>query len=117
MIEIYVPIKIISEANNTDHWRKKHKRRKEHLKHLANLFPSNLLPLPVTITFTRVAPRRLDSDNLVFSMKYFRDYVASQFIKGLAPGRADDDERLSFKYDQRRGEPKEYALIITIEKT
>lgn len=67
--------------------------------------------LPAHIKLTRVAPRILDSDNLPVSMKYFRDAIADYFIPGLAPGRADSNERLTWSYDQRKGT---YAVEIEI---
>ena len=66
------------------------------------------LRLPVTITITRVAPRKLDSDNLARSMKAVRDGIADAF-------RLDDgDDRLDWRYAQRTGRAKEYSVDVEI---
>lgn len=112
---IFIPVRIISEANNTDHWTKKYKRQKKQEKVVALYLLKETKPdLPVKITLTRIAPRSLDYDNLVFCFKKISDTVSSWLIPGLAPGRADGDKRIEFSYTQRRGKPKEYAIEIEI---
>jgi len=62
------------------------------------------------ITLTRIAPRRLDpGDNLNSSMKAVRDGIAD------ALGIDDGDARLTWKYAQRKGNPKEYAVEVEVE--
>ena len=116
-IEIYAPIRIKSEANLHEHWRSAHSRRKKNLITLAWYMPKVLPPLPCKITFIRIAPRSLDTDNLLFSLKAIRDYVADKFIPGLKPGRADNSKDLMFDYGQEKGRPKEYGLRIVIESS
>jgi hypothetical protein len=53
----------------------------------------------ITILLTRYG-RRLGSDNLVGGCKAVRDAVADVLIPGLAPGRADDDSRLFWAWNQ-----------------
>lgn len=78
--------------------------------------PSSSFPeLPVKITLIRIAPRSIDDDNLQFAMKEFRDFIADALIPGLPMGRADGDERLIWKYQQKKDEPKKYAIKIIIE--
>ena len=64
----------------------------------------------------RVAPRKIDSDNLQFSMKSIRDTIADILIPGKNRGMADSDERITWQYDQRKGDPKEYALEIQVNQ-
>jgi hypothetical protein len=64
--------------------------------------------LPVDVTITRVAPRRLDDDGLSAAAKSVRDGIADAF------GIPDNDPRISWRYDQAKGEPKQYATRITI---
>lgn len=65
---------------------------------------------------TRIAPRRLDYDeNLPMAFKWIKDALAELIKPGMAVGRADDDKRFRFEFDQRKGEPKEYAIEIEIE--
>ena len=114
MIELFIPVRLISEANNLDHWTKKHRRKvkvKAMLEKYWNIpYFDNILPC--TIDLIRVAPRKLDFDNLVNSMKSVRDFVADKLVPGLQAGRADDDDRMTWRYSQEKGKPKEYGLII-----
>ena len=116
-IIINVPIRIRSEANIAAHWTAKYKHRKSILKILNNYFPKEQLTPPCAVTLTRIAPRTLDYDNLVYSMKYIRDYVADKLVPNLAAGRADNTPGLSFFYDQRKGNPKEYSLELILNFT
>lgn len=76
---------------------------------------------PVAIKLTRVAPRSLDTDNLIGgAMKGIRDCVADLIIPGLAAGRADGLSGpwcITWSYDQKKGLPKEYSLEIEIFST
>ncbi len=116
-ISIKIPIRLVSEANNTDHWTKKHKRKKKISLLLKTYLPDlGKCQLPCKVILTRVAPRRFDFDNLVISFKHVRDQISGMLIPGLAAGRADDDDRIEWEYRQERGNPKEYAVIIEIKK-
>lgn len=117
LIDKVVPIRIVSSANLKEHWAKKRKREKKQKIILGLLLKPIIknITLPVTITFTRIAPRALDIDNYQYSLKSHKDYIADLLIPGLAPGRADGDERLTFVYMQETGKPREYALKITFE--
>ena len=113
MIEISVPIRLVSEANNMDHWRVKHKRKKNIRCMLDAFWPKDFdVVLPCSIELIRVAPRQLDFDNLVNAQKTVRDYVADKLKPNLQAGRADDDARMTWRYSQEKGKPKEYCLII-----
>lgn len=52
---------------------------------------------PLVVTLTRVAPRKLDGDNLQTAFKHVRDAVAAYF------GVDDADPRISWRYEQARG--------------
>jgi len=67
--------------------------------------------LQLLVTITRVAPRELDDDNLTASAKHVRDGVADAL--GLA---SDRDQRVLWRVQQRRGEPREYAAEVRIER-
>jgi hypothetical protein len=67
------------------------------------------LALPVVVTITRVAPRPFDDDNLAASGKHVRDGIADAL-------RIDDRSPLvTWRYAQRRGPAKTYAIEIRIE--
>jgi len=115
-VSFSVPIKILSEANNSDHWTKKKARKDEIRKEIRIEWIKIGCPyisLPCLIKITRIAPRELDFDNLVFSMRSVTNMIADLIIPGLAAGRADGDKRLKFEYLQRKV-PKTYAVEIEI---
>ncbi len=68
-----------------------------------------LLPALV-VTLTRVAPRALDDDGAVTSLKACRDGVADAL--GLPN---DRDPRVTWRYAQRRGKVREYAVEVRLE--
>jgi hypothetical protein len=61
------------------------------------------------VTLIRVAPRKLDDDNLQSGFKALRDGIADRL------GVKDNDPRVKWKYDQVRGRAKEYAARVRIE--
>lgn len=107
-----LPVRLVSEANAHTHWRVRQKRAKAQraaVYHATLLHRSLTAPYPYTITITRIAPRSLDSDNLVGSAKHARDSIAE------ALGFDDRDPRVDWRVEQRKGKPKEYAVEIRIE--
>ena len=114
-IEIKIPIRLVSEANISDHWTKKHKRKQKVRILLLSYLPDlSNCHLPCKVVLTRIAPRKLDDDNLRTAFKFVRDVLADKLIPGKAAGRADDDERIEWCYEQLKGNPKEYAIKIII---
>ena len=127
-IIVFIPIKIVSEANNTNHWSVK-RRRSTALQWaiihaLKNMF---VFSLPCTITFERIGKRFLDYDNLVHAFKSARDIVAKIVIDSIELqldrpiGQYDSDPRLTFIYSQKSflngfEEKRPLGFTITIEK-
>ncbi len=105
---IEIPLVVISELNVREHWRKGHLRHKGQKFLVANALKNENIPqmTPVNITMTRIGKKKLDSDNLQGAFKYVRDAIAEYFFPGLAAGRADDNEDLTWRYAQEIGEPK-----------
>jgi hypothetical protein len=66
-------------------------------------------PARLTITLTRIGVRNLDADNLANSFKHVQDGIAD------ALGIDDGDPLLTWRYGQRRGKPKEYAVEVALE--
>lgn len=64
--------------------------------------------LPVTVVMTRIAPRRLDGDNLQSGFKAVRDGVADWL------GVDDGDARIDWQYGQRAGGPGVYKVEIEV---
>lgn len=116
-MKIKVLAKLVSEANNKDHWSQK-KRRSDVVKFKTKiaLLEANawMVQLPCEVTLTRIAPRNLDDDNLRTAFKNARDTCAAILTGDLRPGRADNDSRITWHYAQRKGLPKEYAFEMDI---
>ena len=110
MMKIKITVKIESEANCREHWRKKAARVKYHRK-LASvltasaMIDSEKLTSPIVIKFVRVGKRRLDDDNLASGFKAVRDGVCD------ALGIDDGSEDLRFHYAQAIGD---YSAIVCI---
>lgn len=126
-IELFLPILTISEANNSDHWTKKRKRRIAQQTCIkAYLLNRYEYKLPCIVTLKRIGTKLLDEDNLIHSFKSIRDQIAEIIIEyqneieNLAPGvsrkRAkgthDSDPRIKWKYAQETGKNKGIKLEI-----
>lgn len=107
------PCKLDSAANMREHWAAKHKRvawQRSAGQALALSIGARRLRAPrFVVTLTRIAPRALDDDNLAAAFKAWRDGVADAF------GIDDRDPRIVWRYAQRRGRPREYAIEIAID--
>lgn len=113
----FIPLKVISAANTREHWAIKHKRdklQKGTVLAYLNTY-KGLINLPCKIRLIRISPRKLDGDNLQYAFKGIRDAVCSFIIPGLAPGRADDDDRLQIEYEQISDGSKVSGFKVVIE--
>jgi hypothetical protein len=66
--------------------------------------------IPAIVIFTRISAGRLDDDNLAAACKYVRDGVAE------ALGIDDGGSAVQWRYAQRKGPAKHYALHVRIER-
>jgi crossover junction endodeoxyribonuclease RusA len=112
-VRVELPIRTWSEANARVHWatrarRAREQRRAARICVRAALARSLAPPLPLTVTLTRLAPKRLDTDNLAISLKAVRDGVAD------ALGLDDGDERLVWRYAQERLRPGHYGIRVEV---
>jgi hypothetical protein len=114
MIDITIPLKVVSVANLRECWRKRASRAKAHRfqtwAELRRIDPGRKLFAGVTVTLTRVAPRPLDDDNLRSALKSARDGIADWF------GVPDNHPAISWQYAQTKGKPKQYGLQIEIKE-
>lgn len=102
------PMSLPSCANLAEHWRTKAKRAKAHrlAGRIVTLDRAGSVRLPLTkgqmatITLTRIAARKLDSDNVASAFKAVRDGVAD------ALGVDDGSPRLEWRYAQEKGAPR-----------
>ena len=115
-IIVTLPIRAESVANLAEHWRKKHARAQLHRTtawaELRRVSQPKVMLGPIEVTITRIAPRTLDSDNLVSSLKPTRDGIADWL--GIDD---KDTPRLRWRYGQERGAPKTYAVRVEIRET
>jgi hypothetical protein len=75
---------------------------------MSKMFPIQWAVCRYEITLTRIAPRKLDTDNLTRSLKAVRDGIADAL-------RIDDgNERLSWHYRQEKRKLKEYSVIVEV---
>jgi hypothetical protein len=113
MIEVRMNMKIVSVANMRLHWAVKAKltrdqRNRTRMSLAAVAQSSGLEMLPVTVILTRVAPRKLDGDNLQSGFKAVRDGVADWL------GVDDGNGLIDWQYAQRSGKAGEYAVEIEV---
>lgn len=105
---VTTPLRIESVANKREHWSVKYRRTKRDRQAMMVVIPRGL-PVPCEVTITRIAPRRLDGDNLQSGCKAIRDAIAERL------GVDDADPRVIWNYAQEKGKPKEYAVRIEIK--
>ena len=108
---VILPLHIRSEANSRDHWRIKAKRVQLHRNCAELLLRNHPRPRtdgPIQITLTRIAPRRLDDDNLASGFKAARDGVADWL------GIDDGAKRLEWRYAQRKGRPGQLGAEVVV---
>lgn len=109
-IGVKLPLRLVSLTNQREHWATKARRAKAQRTPVALTLRAWLVGKkpPLEIMICRVAPRALDGDNLQAACKHVRDGVAD------ALGVDDGHPGLTWRYEQHRGGPKEYAVIIEI---
>jgi hypothetical protein len=125
IVRLTLPIRILSEANTREHWAPRAKRASGQrslaclsLRRYARALRGRprgrdgFGPLEpnerIAVTFTRIAPMRLDDDNLARGFKSVRDGVADALEID------DGDRRATWSYAQERGGVREYAIRIEV---
>ena len=114
LIDVLVPVRIVSEANSREHWRKSAVRKKAHRSTamlLCRAAHGWQVPTPgqrYRVLMTRIAPRQLDSDNLASGFKAARDGIAD------AMGIDDGSPLIDWQVAQEKGEPNVYAARVQI---
>ncbi len=115
--EWVLPIRLDS-PNKSMHWRQRHSKNKR----IERMLRFHLKPeikeckLPCIFILTRIGPRKMDHDNLIYSFKKTRDVLSDLMIPGLAPGQADSDSRLRWIYEQENQGVGIYAIRIEVRQ-
>jgi hypothetical protein len=112
-IRIEVPLTLPSVANMRLHWAKKAQLVKAQrttvawcLKRVRDV----LTPPPNVVTLIRVAPRKLDDDNLASAFKAVRDQVAECI------GVDDGDPRVTWRYGQLKGKAMVFIDLEVLDQ-
>lgn len=111
-VSFVLPIRIVSEANQREHWavRNKRKRAQQEAVHLAWPMPRSWrISLPCNVKLTRMGPKRLDPDNLAGGFKHVQDAVAAEL------GVDDGDPGVHWVYEQLTG-CRFYALRVEVTR-
>lgn len=112
MITLDFPCKTAAMNNSRVHWAIRSREVKAQRLAVWAEWQANVKrkpKLPCTVTFTRIAPRKLDvGDNLPSSMKACRDEIAKLL------GVDDSTDQITWIYKQSKGQPKEYRVRIEI---
>jgi hypothetical protein len=110
------PLETVSEKNRHEHWRAKAARTQQQRSLTLAVLLHTVGAMPMweggwMIYLTRIAPRRLDSDNLQRALSAVRDGVAEwlQIDDGSA--------RLTWDYGQEKGVPWQYAVRVVLVPT
>lgn len=111
-IEVVLPLRIISEANTRQHWRKAAERKRTHRQTARLVLQQYARPMgdgaSFRIELTRIAPRKLDDDNLQSGFKATRDGVADWL------GIDDGSSRIAWVYSQEKGAAGHYAARVRV---
>lgn len=112
-LEFYVPIRLYSEANMSEHWRKRNERKlaqqlEMHVS-LTNVLAGHKIKLPCKVRMVRIGPKLLDKDNLAGSFKAVQDSIARTL--GVDDG---DRSKIDWEYDQVAIRERRYNLKIQI---
>ncbi len=108
-----ISLRTVSSPNMREHWAVRARRVKAERNAARFSLPGQLggrFAMPCTVTLTRVTPPRgktLDDDNLRGCLKAVRDGVADWL------GVADNDPRVTWRYDQRKGEAWQVVVEVT----
>lgn len=108
----FVPVKTVSEGNIREHWHKAATRHTSQRMAVEAALKGMAIRPPCTVRLVRHGTRALDSDNLQFSFKWIRDSVADMLSPGLQRGRADDDPRIKWDYDQLKVKKGSEGFLI-----
>jgi hypothetical protein len=111
MSHVNIPgLRIVSESNAHEHWRKRQKRAKEQrgLVCLVLRSKASKPTIPCTIRLTRIAPRKLDQGNIAAALKHAQDGCADWL--GIDDRR---DDLVKYEYLQEQVS-KTYGLRIEI---
>ena len=111
-VAVDLPLRVVSEGNTRGHWARKAERTKQArglaLTMLRAHGPRWDGTTPLAVILTRIAPCKLDDDNLRSSLKATRDGVADWL------GIDDRNPRVRWLYDQEKRAPRTYGVRVHV---
>jgi hypothetical protein len=111
MITITLPLKTVGGQNAREHHMAR--MRRVRLERGTSLVlaksATRQVPLPVSVTMTRLSSGELDDDNLQGACKAIRDGIADAY------GIDDRDKRIKWQYAQAKCKRGEFGVIVRIE--
>lgn len=128
VIELFLPIMTVSEANSSENRfikARRHKKQQARLRLYLSHISKEIYPIPCDIRWKRVGDALLDTDNLIMAFKWLRDELSDIILgnvyskpkPGKDPkrlyGRNDSDPRLHWDYCQDKGD--KHGIWLTIE--
>ncbi len=109
-VELAIPVRVVSEANQRDHWAVRKRRFDAQKMALAGVLAGiSLPPLPVAVMWTKLGGRNLDTDNLAGSFKALRDHLADHYRVDDAAGSG-----IAWGYDQIPGGKHGVRVLIAV---
>ena len=116
MITIEAPIKVISEANNREHWSKRRGKNGRATNQKIELqyywretLKGRRVSLPCLVRLTRIGPKELDTDNLAGAFKAIRDQIAKEI--GIDDGAVN---QIRFEYAQDAIGKRTYGIRVEV---
>lgn len=106
---VQIPVMTISEANQREHWGRKHARKKRQQSTIRLCLSRVRAPaLPCTVTITRIAPgTKEDADNNVAAIKHAQDSLKTWL------GADDGDPRITWVYAPQEQDGQRYGIRIS----
>ena len=109
MIDVTIPgLRLVSEANARGSWHGGASRAARQRSIVALVFRTLRCAVPCNVRIIRIAPSRLDDDNLARAAKAVRDELASWL------GVDDRDPRVSWSVAQTKDGVREYAVRVIV---
>lgn len=106
MTAYFLPIKTVTGLNAREHWTTRHRRVSSEKAMTALVIRS--VPIPCTVTMTRLSASECDDDNLQGAMKAIRDQIAK--TAGV-----DDGPRGPIKWEYAQEKCKRGTFGVRVE--
>lgn len=114
MITFTIPIRVISEANQREHWGARYERKQVQQEAtrvcLIQAMHKRKIVFPCAVTLTRIGAKPLDTDNLAGSFKHVQDAIAGYFQIN------DGNPTIKYEYAQEPNGKRDYSVRVEIRE-